>query len=165
MNNSVLPYFFKILYKYLLTSQAQDCGVAHLTAATTEWYLRVILPAWCVVCCRVNPSESPGCRAIYTSTTCIRRESYLVLLRRKKHPVVMMTRLEGCTGSVSAVCLGWDHCLSPSIPPACFGKPLPVKAHRCSSPAKPVRFNGWHLGTKWGNQGQQRRKSLDRDSL
>lgn len=49
MNNSVLPYFFKILYKYLLTSQAQDCGVAHLTAATTERYLGVVLSAWCIV--------------------------------------------------------------------------------------------------------------------
>lgn len=93
MNNSVLPYFFQILYKYLLSSQAQECG----GATTTEGHFGVILTAWCVVCCRVPQSYQ---FAQHLSIYNMQQQGKLpcdTMQEKKKiyiYPVVM-TKLEG----------------------------------------------------------------------
>lgn len=83
----------------------------------------------------LSPSELAVCTAFIHTQHATGGKVALWCYAGKKYPVVMW-RLEGLTGSVSPVCL------SPSIPPAFFGKPLPKKAHSCTSPPKSLDLMG-----------------------
>lgn len=86
MNNSVLPYFFQILYKYLLTSQAQECG----GAATTEGHFGVILTQQPGVLCAAESLRVTSLHSIFTYTTRNRRQSCLVVLCRKRKNIYIL---------------------------------------------------------------------------